>query len=295
MINAPKHGAFFVSARYNRPMILDCAGKPLDLSQPRVMGILNVTPDSFSDGGRFAQREQAIEQALRMVEEGAEIIDIGGESTRPGAADVSVAEELQRVIPLIEALAPELAVPISVDTSKPEVMLAAASAGAGMLNDVYALRREGALQAAAKTGLPVCLMHMQGEPRTMQTEPHYEDVVAEVQVFLQQRVEACESVGISRDKIVLDPGFGFGKTLQHNLGLLKHLEEFHQLGMPLLVGMSRKSMIGAVLDATVEQRLYGSVAVATLAAQAGAQIIRVHDVKPTADALKMVAAVANVL
>ncbi len=276
-------------------MILNCAGKSLDLAQPRVMGILNVTPDSFSDGGRFVRREQAIEQALRMVAEGAAIIDIGGESTRPGAAEVSVEEELQRVIPLIEALAPELTVPISVDTSKPEVMLGAADAGAGMINDVYALRRDGALEAAAQTGLPVCMMHMQGEPRTMQAEPRYDDVVAEVQAFLQQRVVACEAAGIARERILLDPGFGFGKTLQHNLSLLKHLKAFHSLGLPLLVGMSRKSMIGAVLDAPLEQRLHGSVAVATLAALQGAQLIRVHDVRATTDALKMVSAVSAAL
>jgi dihydropteroate synthase len=255
------------------------------------MGILNVTPDSFSDGGRFVKPDEAIAQALRMVEEGAAIIDIGGESTRPGAAEVSLEEELGRVVPLIEALAPELPVPISVDTSKPEVMLASAAAGAGMINDVYALRRDGALKAAAQTGLPVCLMHMQGEPRTMQAEPHYEDVVAEVGAFLAERMAACEAAGIEREKLLLDPGFGFGKSLEHNLSLLKHLKTFHQLGAPLLVGMSRKSMIGLVLDAPLEQRLHGSVAVATLAAQAGAQIIRVHDVKPSADALKMVAAV----
>lgn len=276
-------------------MILDCAGKPLDLTQPRVMGILNVTPDSFSDGGKFVRREQAIEQALRMVEEGAAIIDIGGESTRPGAAEVSVEEELARVIPLVEALTPELPVPISVDTSKPEVMLAAASAGAGMINDVYALRRDGALEAAAQTGLPVCMMHMQGEPRTMQGEPHYADVVAEVAAFLQQRMTACEAAGIARDNILLDPGFGFGKSLQHNLSLLKHLTEFHRLAVPLLVGMSRKSMIGGVLDAPLEQRLHGSVAVATMAAMQGAQLIRVHDVQATVDALKMVAAVNGAL
>lgn len=272
-------------------MILDCAGKPLDLSTPRVMGILNVTPDSFSDGGRFVRPDEAIAQALRMVEEGAAIIDIGGESTRPGAAEVPVEEELSRVIPLIEALATELTVPISVDTSKPEVMVAAAEAGAGMLNDVYALRREGALVAAAQTGLPLCLMHMQGEPRTMQAQPYYEDVVGEVSAFLAERMSACEAAGIERGKILLDPGFGFGKTLGHNLTLLKYLSEFHRLGAPLLVGMSRKSMIGQVIDAPVEQRLYGSVAVATMAAAAGVQIIRVHDVKPTTDALKMVAAV----
>ncbi|MEN8170913.1 MAG: dihydropteroate synthase [Pseudomonadota bacterium] len=276
-------------------MILDCAGTPLVLSTPRVMGILNVTPDSFSDGGKFVHREQAVEQALCMVEEGAAIIDIGGESTRPGAAEVPVEEELERVIPLVEALVPELQVPISVDTSKPEVMLAAASAGAGMINDVYALRRDGALAAAAQTGLPVCLMHMQGQPRTMQAEPHYDDLIAEVKGFLSERMDACEEAGISRERLLIDPGFGFGKALGHNLSLLKHLQEFHRLGAPLLVGMSRKSMIGGVLDVPLEQRLHGSVAVATMAAEAGAQLIRVHDVQATVDALKMVAAVNAVL
>lgn len=276
-------------------MILDCAGKSLDLTQPRVMGILNVTPDSFSDGGRFVHHEQAVEQALSMVAQGAAIIDIGGESTRPGAADVSLEEELARVIPLIEALLPELSVPISVDTSKPEVMRAAAAAGAGMINDVCALRREGALAAAAQSGLPVCLMHMQGEPRTMQAEPHYEDVVVEVQAFLLERIAACEAAGIPRGRLLLDPGFGFGKTLAHNLSLLKHLQTFHRLGAPLLVGMSRKSMIGQVLDAPLDARLYGSVAVATMAALQGAQLIRVHDVQATVDALKMVAAVSHAL
>ncbi len=273
-------------------MLLDCAGKSLDLSYPRVMGILNVTPDSFSDGGQFLGREAAIGQALRMVEEGAAIIDVGGESTRPGAGAVSVEEELARVIPVIEALVGEIPVPVSVDTSKPEVMRAAATAGAGMINDVSALRREGALSAAAATGLPVCLMHMQGEPRTMQANPAYDDVVAEVGDFLTERMAACESAGIPRERIVLDPGFGFGKSLDHNLSLLKHLERLRELRAPLLVGMSRKSMIGAVLDKPVKQRLHGSVALATLAAWLGASIVRVHDVSATVDALAMVKAVA---
>lgn len=276
-------------------MILDCAGKSLDLSQPRVMGILNITPDSFSDGGRFLHRDAALQQAWRMVEEGAAIIDIGGESTRPGAADVSLEEELERVIPLMQALAAELPVPISVDTSKPDVMREAAAAGAGMINDVCALQREGAMEAAAQSGLPVCLMHMQGEPRTMQSDPAYGDVIAEVQAFLKQRMANCEAMGIARHNILIDPGFGFGKRLSHNLSLLKHLGEFHRLGAPLLVGMSRKSMIGQVLDAPIDGRLHGSVAVATMAAMAGAQIIRVHDVKATVDALAMVAAVEAAL
>ena len=274
-------------------MILDCAGKPLDLSQPRVMGILNVTPDSFSDGGRFLGRERAIAQAQRMVEEGAAIIDIGGESTRPGSGGVSLEEELRRVVPVVEALSPHLPVPISVDTSKPEVMQAAVEAGAGMINDVYALRQQGALQMAASLQVPVCLMHMLGEPRTMQQAPQYDDVLKEVAEFLRQQVLRCTAAGIERERLLLDPGFGFGKSLQHNLTLLKHLPELLGEGLPLLVGMSRKSMIGAVLDETVEHRLYGSVAAATLAAWMGAKVIRVHDVKATVDAVKMVAAVMD--
>lgn len=271
-------------------MILDCAGKYLDLSAPRVMGVLNITPDSFSDGGRFFDPEQAIAQATAMVEEGAAVIDIGGESTRPGSEAVSVEEEIRRVVPVIEALAPALSVPISVDSSKPEVMLAAVEAGAGMINDVYALRREGALEAAASLDVPVCLMHMQGEPRTMQQNPHYDDVVSEVTEFLHRQVVRCSEAGISRERLLLDPGFGFGKSLQHNLSLLKHLDNVVSQGLPILVGMSRKSMIGAVLDATVDERLFGSVAVATLAAWQGARIIRAHDVKATVEAVKMVAA-----
>jgi len=274
-------------------MLIDCAGKSLDLSVPRVMGILNVTPDSFSDGGCFVRPAEAIEQALRMVDEGASIIDIGGESTRPGAQDVPIEEEIRRVVPVIEALAPELPVPISVDTSKPEVMRAAVTAGAGLVNDVYALRREGALEAAAELQVPVCLMHMQGEPRTMQAEPHYVDVVAEVVAFLREQVARCEAAGIERGRLLLDPGFGFGKSLEHNLVLLRHLDELAVDGLPLLVGMSRKSMIGAVLDAPVEERLYGSVAAAALAVWQGARVIRVHDVKATADAVKLAWAVKS--
>lgn len=276
-------------------MIIDCAGKSLDLSRSRVMGILNVTPDSFSDGGRFLGREQAIEQAMNMQSQGAAIIDIGGESTRPGAEDVPVQRELDRVIPLIEALAAVLDVPISVDTSKPEVMRAAVKAGAGMINDVCALRREGALETAAALDVPVCLMHMQGEPRTMQQAPDYKDVVQEVTDFLLEQVAHCERVGIPRQRLLLDPGFGFGKRLEHNLSLLKHLPRLVAEGFPVLVGMSRKSMIGAVLDLPVEARLHGSVATATLAAWMGARIIRVHDVQATVEAMKMVAAVENAL
>lgn len=272
-------------------MILDCSGKPLDLSRPRVMGILNVTPDSFSDGGRYIRHEQAIKQALQMQEEGAAIIDIGGESTRPGATDVPLQQELDRVIPLIETLAPLLEVPISVDTSKPEVMRAAVEAGAGMINDVYALRREGALETAATLDVPICLMHMLGEPRSMQQAPEYTDVVEEVGRFLVAHAERCEQAGIPRRYLLLDPGFGFGKRIEHNLSLLKHLPELVGRGYPVLVGMSRKSMIGAVLDLPVEARLHGSVAAATLAAWMGAKVIRVHDVKATVEAVKMVAAV----
>ncbi len=255
------------------------------------MGILNVTPDSFSDGGLFVRPELAIGQALQMVEEGAAIIDIGGESTRPGAQDVPVAEEIRRVVPVIEALAAELPVPISIDSSKPEVLRAAVQAGAGMINDVYALRREGALDAAAELQVPICLMHMQGEPRTMQAEPYYTDVVVEVVEFLRAQVARCEAAGIDRSRLLLDPGFGFGKTLEHNLTLLRHLDRLAAEGLPLLVGVSRKSMIGMVLDAPVDERVYGSIAAAALAVWQGARIIRAHDVKATADAVKVAWAV----
>lgn len=276
------------------PMLLDCAGKPLDLSRPRVMGILNVTPDSFSDGGRFIQRDRAVAQALRMVEEGAALIDVGGESTRPGAADVSVEEELERVIPVIDALADRLPVPISVDTSKPQVMREAVQAGAGLINDVRALREPGALEAAAEAKVPVCLMHMRGAPRAMQQAPVYQDVVGEVKTFLAERVEACLAVGITRERLLIDPGFGFGKTLRHNLLLLRHLASFKELGLPVLVGVSRKSMIGAILDVPVEQRLYGSLGLAVFAALQGAVLLRAHDVGATVQALAACQAVLDV-
>lgn len=274
-------------------MLLDCAGKVVDLTHPVVMGILNVTPDSFSDSGRFRDLERALEHALCMVEEGAAFIDVGGESTRPGSAGVSVDEELARVIPVIEHLASRISVPMSVDTSKPEVMHAAIGAGAGMINDVYALRREGAAEMAARLKVPVCLMHMQGEPRTMQHQPVYGDVVADIRGFLQERVDACVAAGIARHRLVVDPGFGFGKSLANNLSLLKHLDQFSSLGVPLLAGISRKSMIGAVLDAPVEQRLIGSVTAAVIAAQRGASILRVHDVHETVQALRMIMAVES--
>lgn len=273
---------------------LRCTGRTLDLSTPQVMGILNVTPDSFSDGGRFVLRDAALQQARAMAEQGASIIDIGGESTRPGALPVSEQEELDRVIPVIEALHSELDLVLSVDTSTPRVMAEAAAAGAGLINDVRALTRPGALEAAKNSGLAVCLMHMQGEPASMQNAPRYTDLVQDVVAFLHQRVEACVAAGISRSQLLVDPGFGFGKTLHHNLLLLQKLDSLQVLAMPVLVGMSRKSMVGMVLDKPVEQRLFGSLALAVMAVQKGARIIRVHDVGPTVDALKMAWAVMQV-
>jgi dihydropteroate synthase len=274
-------------------MQLDCAGTVLDLAQPQVMGILNVTPDSFSDGGRFVARDAALRQARAMVEEGAAIVDVGGESTRPGAAGVSAAEELDRVIPVIEALHAELPVVISVDTSKPEVMRAAVAAGAGMINDVRALRAPGALQAAAAAGVPVCLMHMQGEPRSMQVQPAYADVVGDVRAFLLERAAACRAAGIPAGRIVLDPGFGFGKTVGHNLSLLKHLPDLCEASYPVMAGLSRKSLIGALLDLPVDRRESPSVVLALLAVTAGARIVRVHDVAATMQALRLWQAVRD--
>lgn len=273
------------------PNGLQCGGRFLNLSKPAVMGVLNVTPDSFSDGGKFCNHEQAISQALRMVDQGAAIIDVGGESTRPGADPVSEQEELDRVIPVVLALAAEVDAIISVDTSTPAVMAEAESAGAGLINDVRALEREGALECAKNSTLPVCLMHMQGDPVSMQNNPQYSNVVSDVAGYLMERVRACRDAGIVDDRILLDPGFGFGKSLQHNLSLLKHLDQLVALGFPVLVGMSRKSMIGAILGKHVDERLHGSVAAAIIAAQNGASIIRVHDVGPTVDALKIVSAV----
>ena len=251
------------------------------------MGVLNLTPDSFSDGGDFFSADAAVERALAMQAEGAAIIDIGGESTRPGAEPVSAEDEIRRVVPVIEALQVRLTVPISIDTQKPEVMRAAVAAGAGFINDVNALRAPGALEAAAECQVPVCLMHMQGEPRTMQADPHYDDVVDEVSGFLQQRAAACEQAGIAREHILLDPGFGFGKTLQHNLQLLARLETIGALGFPLLVGLSRKSMIGKLLGLDVGERLAASIALAVLAVERGAALVRAHDVAPTWQALQM--------
>jgi dihydropteroate synthase len=255
------------------------------------MGILNITPDSFSDGGRFAQRDLALQHAAAMVEAGATLIDVGGESTRPGALPVSVSEELDRVAPIVEAIARELEVIISVDTSTPQVMTETARLGAGLINDVRSLTREGALQAAAATGLPVCLMHMLGEPGDMQDAPHYDDLVGEVAQFLRQRMDACAAVGIPAERIVLDPGYGFAKTHAHNLSLFKHMARLHDLGRPLLVGVSRKSMVGIALGKPVQERLSGSLALAALAMFKGARILRVHDVAQTVDIVRMIAAV----
>jgi dihydropteroate synthase len=273
---------------------LDCNGKFLDLSRPQVMGVLNVTPDSFSDGGDFFDPQRALDHALQMQEQGAAVIDIGGESTRPGAAPVSASDELQRVIPVIDALQAQLAVPISIDTRKPAVMQAAVAAGAGLINDVNALRAPGALEAAAASAVPVCLMHMRGDPRTMQADPHYADVVEEVKVFLLQRVAACEAAGIGRRRLLLDPGFGFGKTVQHNLQLLARLEELATPGLPIVVGLSRKSMIGKLLDLDIAERLPASIALAVLAVERGAHLVRAHDVAATWQALQMQAAVQRV-
>jgi len=272
---------------------LDCAGRILKLDVPRVMGIVNVTPDSFSDGGAHFDADAAIAHGLKLAEEGADLLDIGGESTRPGAQEISVEEELRRVIPVIERLARDTALPISIDTGKPEVMRAAVEAGAGMINDVYALRREGALDAAAQLRVPVVLMHMQGEPRTMQVQPEYDDVVGEVHRFLAERIFAAEMAGVARRNIVVDPGFGFGKTTAHNLQLLAQLRRFTELGVPVLAGMSRKKSIGELTGRDDPRaRVFGSVAAHLIAAQNGAMLLRVHDVAATVDALKVWNAVA---
>lgn len=265
--------------------------KVLDLNSPKVMGILNVTPDSFSDGGSYTNIDSALKQAEKMIEQGASIIDIGGESTRPGASDVSLENELDRVIPVIEKIHENLDCWISIDTSKAKVMLEAVNAGADLINDVRALSEEGALAAAVQADVPVCLMHMQGAPRSMQSAPEYEDVVAEVKSFLLQRVSRCLDAGIRKDNIILDLGFGFGKQLKHNFQLLAATREFVDLGYPLLTGFSRKSMFGQLLDRDINSRLAGSLAGALIAAQQGSQIIRVHDVAETVDVIKVLQAV----
>lgn len=276
--------------------ILKCGARQLDLSSTQVMGILNVTPDSFSDGGHLYNQDSlsldsALKHAEQMVAEGATLIDIGGESTRPGAEPVSLQEEMDRVLPVLERISAEIDVVTSIDTSSPELMSAAANLGAGMLNDVRALGRAGALEAAADSGLPVCVMHMQGSPATMQRAPSYSDVVAEVIDFLQQQIQRCIAAGMERSQIVVDPGFGFGKTLEHNLQLLNRLDQLLELGVPILSGTSRKSMIGNLLDRAPDQRLAGGLATVALAVERGARIIRVHDVAATVDVVRMTEAV----
>ncbi|EGU43584.1 dihydropteroate synthase [Vibrio ichthyoenteri ATCC 700023] len=271
-------------------MKITANNKTLDLSQPHVMAILNVTPDSFSDGGQYHAFDSALIQAEKMIAAGVSIIDIGGESTRPGAPDVMLEEELARVIPVIKAIRAKHDVWISIDTSKAEVMRQAIDAGVDIINDVRSLREPGALEVAAESGLPICLMHMQGQPRSMQTNPHYDDLMQEVGDFLQERIEACEAVGIQRAQLILDPGFGFGKTLVHNYQMLARLEQFHQFNLPLLAGMSRKSMLFKLLDKAPAECVAASVSCATIAAMKGAQIIRVHDFEQTLDAIKVVTA-----
>lgn len=268
-----------------------CGNYQLDLSIPRVMGIVNVTPDSFSDGGKYEFTEKAVEHGLQLVAEGADILDIGGESTRPGAAPVSLDDELARVVPVIEQLSKVAGIPLSIDTYKPEVMRAAIAAGADIVNDVRALQEPGALEMVAASRVGVCLMHMQGTPQTMQIDPQYEDVVSEVNAFLAQRLAAAEAAGIARERVVLDPGFGFGKKTEHNLQLLQHLDKMLQIGRPLLIGLSRKSVLGQITGGDVCARLHASLAASVISVIKGARIVRVHDVKATADALKVAAAV----
>lgn len=275
-------------------MRFDCNGKSLDLTHPQVMGVLNVTPDSFSDGGDFFSLDKAVARALQMEAEGAAIIDIGGESTRPGAAPVTLEDEIRRVVPVIEALTSRLKVPISIDTRKPGVMRAAIQAGAGFINDINALREPGALEVAAGFAVPVCLMHMQGEPRTMQEDPRYENVVGEVADFLQRRITACEQAGVGRERLLLDPGFGFGKTVAHNLYLLERLNVLTRLGLPLVVGLSRKSMIARLLGLEPGERLPASIALAVLAVERGARLVRSHDVAATWQALQMAVALHTI-
>ena len=271
--------------------MLHCGHFQFDLSRPLVMGIVNITPDSFSDGGRHLQRGAALAHARQLIAEGADMLDIGGESTRPGAQPVSVQEELDRVLPVIEGLLgaamPISPIPISIDTRKPEVMQAAIAAGVQMVNDINALQDAAAMNAVAAGNAAVCLMHKQGDPQTMQAQPHYQNVVTEVSAFLRERIAAAESAGIQRKRIVIDPGFGFGKTLEHNLTLLRELKKLTELGVPVLAGLSRKSMLGALTGQDVAQRLPASIAAALIAVQHGAKIVRVHDVRATVDALKV--------
>lgn len=271
-------------------MHFSCGRFQLDLSTPRIMGIVNVTPDSFSDGGKFNTTDKAVAHAMELVEQGADILDIGGESTRPGATPVPLDEELNRVIPVIKALA-QAGVPLSIDTYKPEVMRAAIDAGVDIVNDVCALQAPNALEIVAASKVGVCLMHMQGRPQTMQVDPQYHDVVAEVSGFLAARLKAAEQAGIACERIVLDPGFGFGKRTEHNLTLLNHLSSLQSLGLPLLIGLSRKSVLGQVVGLSIDERIHASIAASAVSVMKGANIVRVHDVKPTVDALKIVSAV----
>lgn len=275
-------------------MMLHCGQFKLDLTRPRVMGILNVTPDSFSDGGRFSKPDSAIQHALALIDEGVDILDIGGESTRPNATPITLAQELDRVIPVIEALvAHQINIPISIDTYKPAVMRAAIASGASIVNDVRALQEEGAVAAVANTNVGACLMHMQGTPQTMQDNPNYINVVKEVSTFLSERVATCQQAGIATNRLVIDPGFGFGKTRAHNITLIQQLDVLAQLNLPILVGLSRKSVLGQVTGNDVDARLYASVAAAVVSVMKGAKIVRVHDVKATVEALKVVAAIAT--
>lgn len=273
---------------------LDCNGRPLSLDRTRICGIVNVTPDSFSDGGLFPDVESAVAHGVRLVTQGADMLDIGGESTRPGAASITPEQEVERVVPVIEGLAAQVNVPISVDTSTPEVMRAAVSAGAGLINDVRALQRKGALNAARDAGVPICLMHMQGQPGSMQDNPHYDDVVAEVHGFLAERLLACQHAGIDAAQVLVDPGFGFGKSLEHNMRLLAELDRFTDLGIGILVGLSRKSFLGTITGRKLGERQVASAAAALIAAQRGASIVRVHDVAETRDALAVLHAVPGV-
>ncbi|MBE4192459.1 dihydropteroate synthase [Vibrio parahaemolyticus] len=274
-------------------MIITANNKSLDLSRPHVMAILNVTPDSFSDGGKFNSLELALAQVEKMITAGVSIIDVGGESTRPGAPDVSLEEELQRVVPVVKAIREKYDVWISVDTSKAEVMRQAIAVGADLINDIRALQEPGALQVAAASKLPVCLMHMKGQPRTMQESPQYENLIDDVAQFLEERIAACEAVGINKSQLILDPGFGFGKTIEHNYHMLAHLEKFHEFGLPILAGMSRKSMIFKLLNKPAADCTNASVVCATIAAMKGAQIIRVHDFEETIEAMKIVEMTQN--
>ncbi len=274
-------------------MMITANNKSLDLSRPNVMAILNVTPDSFSDGGKYNSIELALAQVDKMIKAGVSIVDVGGESTRPGAPDVSLEEELRRVVPVIKAIREKYDVWISVDTSKAEVMRQAIDAGADLINDIRSLQEPGALEVAAEANLPICLMHMKGQPRTMQVDPHYDDLMGDVSAFLEERIAACEAAGIDKSQLILDPGFGFGKTIEHNYHMLAHLEKFHEFGLPILAGMSRKSMIFKLLDKPAAECTNASVVCATIAAMKGAQIIRVHDFEETIEAMKVVEMTKN--